>query len=246
MIEVENIYKSFPQRKGRKEVLKGLSFRAEPGEVFCLLGANGSGKTTTLQTIATLLRPDSGKVSLMGMDVAEKGREVRSLLGFLTGEMRLAGSLTGREWLAFFGKLNRIKPEILENKISTLSSHLEMGDFLDKAVDRLSTGMKQKISIAISQIHDPQVILFDEPTSGLDIMAARIVLDYIKQCRAEGKTIILCTHIMSEAEKLGDRIGILIDGKLAAEGTLRELLDSHGESTLEDLFFSLSGKEVQV
>ncbi|MBN2657429.1 MAG: ATP-binding cassette domain-containing protein [Spirochaetales bacterium] len=243
MIQLENVYKSFPQRKGRKEVLKGLSFKAAPGEVYCLLGANGSGKTTTLQTIATLLKPDSGRVYVNEMNVAEKGREVRSVLGFLTGEMRLAGSLTGREWLSFFGKLNKMKPDGLKAKISLLADHLEMADFLDKPVDKLSTGMKQKISIAISQIHDPQVILFDEPTSGLDIMASRIVLEYIKQCRIEGKTIILCTHIMSEAEKLGDRIGILIEGKLAAEGSLMDLLATSGESSLEDLFFKLSGRE---
>ncbi|MBB6480656.1 ABC transporter ATP-binding protein [Spirochaeta isovalerica] len=245
MIRLDNVYKSFPQRKNSKKVLKGLSFQADPGEVFCLLGANGSGKTTTLQTIATLLKPDSGQVYVNEMNVAEKGREVRSVLGFLTGEMRLAGSLTGREWLNFFGKLNKMKPDSLKAKISLLADHLEMEDFLDKPVDKLSTGMKQKISIAISQIHDPLVILFDEPTSGLDIMASRIVLDYIKQCRSEGKTIILCTHIMSEAEKLGDRIGILIDGKLAAQGTLDELLAESGESSLEDLFFKLSGREEQ-
>lgn len=244
MIQVDDLYKSFPLKKGRKEVLKGLNFTAEQGEVFCLLGANGSGKTTTLQTIATLLKPDSGSVLVNNMDVGKKGREVRSALGFLTGEMRLAGSLTGREWLSFFGKLNRMDKMVIEEKIKSLSSHLEMESFLDKAVDKLSTGMKQKISIAISQIHDPQVILLDEPTSGLDIMAARIVLDYIKECRSNGKTIILCTHIMSEAEKLGDKIGILIDGRLAAQGTLKSLLEDHGEESLEDLFFRLSEKEV--
>lgn len=243
MIDLENVYKSFGKGKERKEVLKGLSFKAEPGEVFCLLGANGSGKTTTLQTIATLLKPDSGSVTVNNMDVVEKGREVRALVGFLTGEMRLAGSLTGREWLTFFGKLNKIETPQLKEKISHLAGHLEMENFLDKQVDKLSTGMKQKISIAISQIHDPRIILLDEPTNGLDIMAAHIVLDYIKQCRSEGKTIILCTHIMSEAEKLGDRIGILIAGRLAALGTLNEILEKHNEKSLEDLFFKLTGRE---
>lgn len=243
MIHLEKVCKSFPSgRRGRKEVLKGLSFTAEPGEVFCLLGANGSGKTTTLQTIATLLKPDSGTVLVRGMDVTTRGRDVRSLLGFLTGEMRLAGSLTGREWLTYFGRLNHLSASRIAGKTAALAKHLEMEDFLDKPVDKLSTGMKQKISIAISQIHDPEVILFDEPTSGLDIMASRIVLNYIRECRDEGKTIILCTHIMSEAEKLGDRIGILLDGKLAASGTLGELLGRGGEKSLEDLFFRLAGE----
>jgi len=242
MIRIENLYKSFPLKKGRKEVLKGLSLDAEPGEIFCLLGSNGSGKTTTLQTIATLLKPDGGSVYVNDMDVTQKGKEVRSSLGFLTGEMRLAGSLTGREWLDFFGKLNRMGKSDIQYKIEELSSYLHMNDFLNKPVDKLSTGMKQKISIAISQIHDPQIILLDEPTNGLDIMASRIVIDFIKDCKTKGKTIILCTHIMSEAEKLADKIGILINGKLAASGSLSDILTENHEDSLEDLFFKLAGK----
>lgn len=243
MIQVDNLYKSFRQKQGRKEVLKGLSFTARPGEVFCLLGANGSGKTTTLQTIATLLKPDEGRVLIEGMDGMKKGREVRSILGFLTGEMRLSGSLSGREWLTFFGRLNKMDQTAIKDKIDLLSDHLNMEEFINRPVDKLSTGMKQKISIAISQIHDPRIVLLDEPTNGLDIMASRIVLDYIKECRSGGKTIILCTHIMSEAEKLGDRIGILMNGRLAAEGTLDEILEKSGESSLEDLFFRLADRE---
>ncbi len=197
MIEINDLCKSFSDKKGKKDVLKGLSFKARPGEVFCLLGANGSGKTTTLQTIATLLKPDSGSVFVSGLDVTENGKEVRSRLGFLTGEMRLAGSLTGREWLSFFGKLNRMGKPAVISKIDELATHLQMGDFLDKPVDKLSTGMKQKISIGISQIHNPQVILFDEPTNGLDIMAAKIVIDYIKECKASGKSMCFWSNIMS-------------------------------------------------
>lgn len=240
MIEVTGLRKEFVTRKKSTVAVDNVSFTANPGSIYGLLGPNGAGKTTTLRAIATLLQPTAGRITVDGIDVTEKPRAVRDRIGFLTGDMKLSGNLTPRELLAFFGELNHMDRDRIEERTAWLSSYLVMDDFLDRPVAKLSTGMTQKATIAVSLVHDPDVIMFDEPTSGLDILAAKTVVDFLNDSREQGKTVVLSTHIMAEAEKLCDTIGILLNGKLVAEGSRAELIDRYDQPNLEEVFFSLA------
>jgi sodium transport system ATP-binding protein len=211
-----------------------------PGKIYGLLGPNGAGKTTTLRCISTLLKPDSGEIKVNDLDVRGEPRKVRDCIGFLTGDMKLSGNLSPRELLYFFGDLNGMDRKRTASRIGELADYLDMGPFLDKPVSKLSTGMTQKANIAVSLIHDPDVIMFDEPTSGLDILAAKTVVDFLNDFKQRGKTVMLSTHIMAEAEKLCDTIGILLNGKLVAEGSREELMKRFDKPNLEEVFFHLA------
>lgn len=243
MVQVEDLHKSFTVKKQVKQVLKGVSFTAGEGKIYGLLGPNGAGKTTTLRTIATLLKPDSGRVLVGGRESTRESQAIRNSIGFLTGEMRLSGTLSSRETLVFFGRLSHMDRELIEKRITFLSEYLEMKDFLDRPIEKLSSGMKQKTSIAVSLVHDPEVIIFDEPTSNLDILAVKVVIDFLNDARTSGKTVILSTHVLSEAEKLCDEIGILLGGKLLLDGKLPEILESYKTDRLEDVFFHLAKQQ---
>jgi sodium transport system ATP-binding protein len=257
MISIQNVTKTFKESKkearkksqssqaidGKIVAVSGLSLEIPKGEIFCLLGPNGAGKTTTLRLIATLLKADQGTITLNGFDTVNDSRKVRDSIGFLTSDMKLAGNLSPREILQFFGALNHLPKERTLQQIEKLSKYLQMDSFLDKKIESCSTGMKQKTSIALTLIHDPDVIIFDEPTNGLDILAAKVVVDFIRDFKQQGKTILLSTHIMSEAEKLGDRIGIILKGHLRALGTKEALKQEYGQEYLEDVFFELVERE---
>jgi sodium transport system ATP-binding protein len=238
MVAVDSLVKTFVSKKRRVDALKGISFAAQPGEIFGLLGPNGAGKTTALRLIATLLRPDSGTVHVNDMDVQQHPKEVRNIIGFLTGDMKLSGNLSPRETLRFFGKLNHLDADHIAKRINELSGYLGMEEFLDRPIDKLSSGLKQKTSIAVSILHDPQIIIFDEPTSNLDVLAVKVVLDFLHDVRTSGKTVILSTHILSEAERLCDTIGIMLSGELIVNGKLQDILHEFKAQTLEDVFFT--------
>jgi sodium transport system ATP-binding protein len=238
MVAVDSLVKTFVSKKRRVDALKGISFAAQPGEIFGLLGPNGAGKTTALRLIATLLRPDSGTVHVNDMDVQQHPKEVRNIIGFLTGDMKLSGNLSPRETLRFFGKLNHLDADHITKRINELSGYLGMEEFLDRPIDKLSSGLKQKTSIAVSILHDPQIIIFDEPTSNLDVLAVKVVLDFLHDVRTSGKTVILSTHILSEAERLCDTIGIMLSGELIVNGKLQDILHEFKAQTLEDVFFT--------
>lgn len=223
-------------RERKKEALRGLSFTANRGEIFGLLGPNGAGKTTTLRILSTLIRADSGSASVEGFDVVRQSEEVRRRIGFLTSELRLEEFFTPNYLFDYFGRLYDIAPDKIGQRKEELFKKFGIDKFAEVKVGELSSGMKQKVSLVISIVHDPDVIIFDEPTNGLDIIAARDVTDFLLDRRAEGKTIILSTHIFELAEKLCDRVGIIMNGEMAASGTLREL---SGSGTLEDTFFKL-------
>jgi len=243
MVEVKELYKSFPGKKGKKtDVLKDINFKAEPGKIYGLLGPNGAGKTTTLRSVATLLKPDKGTITVNGFDTIKDAGKVRSIIGFLTSDMKLSGNLSPKELMYFFGELNHLKEDYIKKRITELSDYLGMNDFLDKPIQKLSTGMKQKASIAVSIIHDPEVIMFDEPTNGLDILASKIVVDFLYDYKKSGKTVILSTHIMSEAEKLCDSLGIIMDGTLVENDTLENLREKYSEERLENVFFKLASE----
>ncbi len=244
MVEVSGISKSFSDRKrGLFHAVDDVSFRCEEGRIYGLLGGNGAGKTTTLRMLATLLKPTRGRASVDGFDVASAPEAVRARVGFLSGGTALYGRLTAREMVEYFGRLHGLRGADLARRADALFENLEARDFQDRRCDNLSTGMKQKVSIARTLIHDPPVMIFDEPTSGLDVLTARAVLGFIRECRERGKTVIFSTHIMREAEKLCDNVGVIHRGRLVDEGSLAELYERHGESDLEEVFVKLVTRE---
>ena len=246
MIEAHHLTKTFRDKKrGEIRAVDDISFRAEPGRIYGLLGANGAGKTTTLRLLATLLRPSSGSAAVAGFDVARAPETVRAHVGFLAASTALYGRLTAREMITYFGQLNGLAPAEIKVRIKRLSAELDMDEFLDRRCDKFSTGMKQKTSIARTLIHDPAVMIFDEPTLGLDVMTARAIVRFVRECRDRGKTVIYSTHVMTEVEKLCDQIGIIHGGRLVAEGTLAELRHRHGEQDLEEIFVKIVGAEDQ-
>ena len=240
MIEATLLTKVFRDKKrGEIRGTDAVSFRAEPGRIYGLLGANGAGKTTTLRLLATLLKPTSGTATVAGHDVVREPDKVRVNIGFLAASTALYARLTAREMIAYFGGLNGLAGAALRERIKKLADELDMHDFLDRRCDKLSTGMKQKTSIARMLVHDPQVMIFDEPTLGLDVMTARSIVRFVRECRGRGKTVIYSTHVMSEAEKLCDVIGIIHGGALRAEGTLDQLRARTGETDLEESFVKI-------
>jgi len=247
LIEVKNVTKVFDSRKkGKVTAVKDISFEVKKGEIFGLLGPNGAGKTTSLRMISTLMKPTKGTIRVNGFDVVKEPKKVRKGLGFLTSDMKLYDTLTPRELLEFFGRLNHLSEDTIEKRTEEISEYLDMKGFLDKKVGKLSTGMKQKAAISISLIHDPNVIVFDEPTNGLDVITAHTVMELLKDFRKRGKTILISTHVMSVAEKLCDKIGILLKGELRAIGALDDLRKRFGMMELEDIFFALVGKMGEV
>lgn len=245
MISIDGLHKSFKVRTGRKQVLKGISCTAKDGEIYGLLGPNGAGKTTTLRTIATLLRPDSGSVAVDGHNVVNEGRVVRDRIGFLTGEMRLAGHLSCRELLQFFGRLNHMSPAAISVRTGILAKDFAMDNYLDVPVAKLSSGMAQKVALAVSIVHEPQNIIFDEPTSSLDVLAVKVISDFLRAAKRQGKCVVLSTHVLADAQRLCDRVGIIYDGELLCEGTVQELLATYNEPDIETLFFSLVNKQME-
>jgi sodium transport system ATP-binding protein len=223
---------------GGKVAAEDVSFQARPGEVFGLLGVNGAGKTTTLRMLSTMLRPTRGSAKVAGFDVASDGQRVRANIGFLSSSTALYGRLNGRETLVYFGELFGLSPEVRETRIERCREMLQLDEFWTRACETMSTGQKQRISIARAVLHDPPVLFFDEPTAGLDIVTAQTVMEFIESARASGKTIIFSTHIMSEAERLCDRIAIIHDGRIVATGTVPELTDGQ---TLERAFLNCVG-----
>src|SRR5579863_3744260 len=237
MIEARQLVKRFrDKRHGDVCAVNGVSFSCRPGEIYGLLGANGAGKTTTLRMLATILAPSEGTALVAGFDVARDAQNVRSHVGFLSAATALYGRLSAQEMVEYFGRLHGLDEPTLRRRIDEIFARLEMNDFRDRRCDNLSTGMKQKVSIARTLVHDPSVMIFDEPTVGLDVMAARTISGFIRECRDNGKTVVFSTHVMSEVEKLCDQIGIIHGGKLMAEGTLSELRARYSMQDLEDLF----------
>lgn len=237
MIEAHDLTKVFRDKKrGEIRAVDGISFRCQPSQIYGLLGANGAGKTTTLRMLATILQPTDGSARVAGFDITEQPEQVRAQVGFLSTATALYGRLTARELVEYFGRLNGLNGGALRRRTDELFALLGISDFADRRCDKLSTGMKQKVSIARTLVHDPPVMIFDEPTVGLDVMAARTIVGFIRDCRDRGKTVIFSTHVMSEAEKLCDTIGIIHNGKLLAEGSLSELRARSGLDDLEEIF----------
>ena len=219
-----------------KVAVDDLFFVANKGEIYGLLGPNGAGKTTTLRMLATLIRPDEGDALLDGISVVNDPDAVRSRIGFLTGELKLEDFFTPNYLFDFFADLHGVDPAVAAARKAELFSKFGIDRFAEVKVANLSTGMKQKVSLVISVVHDPDVIIFDEPTNGLDVLTAKVVTDFLLELRERGKTVILSTHIFSLVEKLCDRVGIIINGRMVACDTLPAVC---GGMSLEDRFFDL-------
>jgi sodium transport system ATP-binding protein len=240
MIEARHLSKIFRDRKrGEVRAVDDVSFRVSPGQVYGLLGANGAGKTTTLRLLATLLQPTGGTAVVAGHDICIDPTGVRAHVGFLASSTALYARLTAREMIAYFGRLHGLTEELIAARIIQLAAALDLHEFLDRRCEKLSTGMKQKTSIARTLVHDPPVMIFDEPTLGLDVMAARAVIHFVRECRQRGKTVIYSTHVMSEVEKLCDVVGVIHQGRLLAEGSLPALQARTGERDMEEIFVRL-------
>lgn len=243
MIQAVQLCKTFNDKKrGAIRAVDSVSFTCKPGEIYGLLGANGAGKTTTLRMLATILAPTSGTATVAGFDVVREPQKVRAHIGFLSTATALYDRLTATETVEYFGRLFGLDDATIARRTNELFKALDMEEFRDRRCAKLSTGMKQKVSIARTLVHDPPVMIFDEPTNGLDVMAARSITDFIRHCREKGKTVIFSTHVMSEVEKLCDRIGIIHNGKMQTEGTLEEMRQRHGKRDLEEIFVEVSGE----
>ncbi len=233
MIIVEGLTKRFHSPRVVTAVDR-VSFRCEAGAVFGLLGPNGAGKTTTLRMLATLLAPDEGRAVLAGHDVRSEPQAVRGSIGYLSTTTGLYGRLTAREMIAYFARLQGVANP--SRRTEELIERFSIGPFAHVRCDRLSTGMRQKVSIARAVVHDPPILILDEPTAGLDVLVARTFLELVEQARDDGHCVLFSTHIMSEAERLCDRIAILYQGRILANDSLDALRQDTGQRYLEDIF----------
>jgi sodium transport system ATP-binding protein len=240
MIHVHELAKHYSDlRRGQFAALRGINFHVRPGQVYGLLGPNGAGKTTALRILSTVLRPTSGTATVNGYDVLTQPESVRRQIGFMSANTAVYDRMTGWEMVEYFGRLHGIPRDVLADRMELLFDRLKMNDTRDVLGAKMSTGMKQKVSVARSVIHDPPVLIFDEATAGLDVLVARALLNTVAELRDNGKCIVFSTHIMREVERLCDRIAIVHRGQILAEGTLEELRDQHHQRDLEELFFQL-------
>lgn len=230
-------------KRGEIRAVDSVDFEAAPGEIVGLLGPNGAGKSTFLRMLSTAILPTSGSAKVNNFDVVQNAREVRASIGFLSTSTALYARLSPRESLRFFGGLYDLGGKELEGRVEAAIERFGIGEYADGLADKLSTGQKQRVSIARAVVHDPQVLLFDEPTSGLDILSSQDVMEFVESVKAEGKTIIYCTHILSEAERLCDRIYAIHQGKIRGEGSPEEMKDRTGSRTLEEAFLKTVGAQ---
>ncbi len=244
MIEAIGLSKTYDDLKlGPRVALENLSFAAGQGEVFGLLGANGAGKTTALRILATLLKPTAGAARINGFDCETQPELVRHQIGYISASTAVYDRMTAWEMVEYFGRLHAMPAELLRERMEQIFARLGMHDIRDLLGGKMSTGMKQKTSIARALIHDPPVLIFDEATNGLDVLVARSLLDTVAELRDQGKCIIFSSHIMREVERLCSRITIIHRGHILAEAELAELKGTHGHDDLEEFFLDLVGGE---
>ncbi len=237
MIRFERLTK----RYGPLTAVRDLTLEARPGEVYALLGPNGAGKTTALRCLATLLAPSSGSASVAGIDVVRDPIGARREMAFLAASMGLYERLSARELITYFGRLQGLEPARVDARVDELIDLFEIRSFADRLCGRLSTGQRQRVSLARSLVHDPPVLVLDEPTLGLDVLSGATIYEFIQRERERGKTVLFSTHQMEEVDLLADRVGVLRAASLVAEGTPRELVGRTGAPNLARAFLSLVG-----
>ena len=241
MIQAEKLRKTFD--KGRVVAVDEVSFTAQDGQITGLLGPNGAGKTTTLRMLYSLLAPEAGSIRIDGVDPLAEPLAIKRKIGVVPDSRGLYDRLTARENIRYYGRLHGLDRAAVESRIDALAAVLDMGEFIDRKTDGFSQGQRVKVAIARALIHDPGTILLDEPTNGLDVMTTRSLREFLLQLKAEGRCVVLSTHIMQEVAALCDRIVIIAAGRIAAEGTAQELLERSGADSLEDAFVRLIGSD---
>ena len=239
MIEVRNLHKSF----GKVKAVSDMTFEARDGEITGLLGPNGAGKTTTLRLLYSLLPPDEGDIRIDGLDPTKDAMAIKTTLGVVPDSRGLYSRLTARENIRYFGNLHNLPKQTIEERIESLAATLDMSEFIDRKTEGFSQGQRVKVAIARAMVHRPQTVLMDEPTNGLDVMSTRALREYIRSLKDSGQSVVLSTHIMQEVAALCDRIVIIAKGKVAATGTVDELISRSGRDTIEDAFVQLIGSE---
>jgi sodium transport system ATP-binding protein len=243
MIEAQALEKSFATRGGVVRAVDGVGFMARDGEITGLLGPNGAGKTTTLRMLYTLMRPDAGRVVVDGLDAAERPDEVRRRLGVLPDARGLYKRLTARENVAYFGRLQGLDAATIAARTARLAAALGMEDFIDRRTEGFSQGQRTKTAIARALVHDPRNVLLDEPANGLDVMTTRALRRFLRELRAEGRCVLLSSHVMQEVAALCDRVVVIAHGRVVAQGTPEELRAQTGCANLEDAFVRVIGSE---
>ena len=240
MVRTQGLKKHFKDPKlGIKKAIDGVDIEASPGRIFGLLGVNGAGKTTMLRMLSTVIKPTEGTATVAGADVVSDAQKVRSSIGFMSNSTALYGRLTSREVIEYFGTLYGLEGARLQERVKYVLDKLQIHEFEDRLCDKLSTGQKQRVSIARTILHDPPVLFFDEPTAGLDVVTSQTVMEFIEEARDMGKTVIFSTHIMSEVERLCDDIAVIHDGVVVAAGSPQTMRDMTGEHSLERAFLQL-------
>jgi sodium transport system ATP-binding protein len=247
MVRTQDLRKEFcDAKRSPVQAVDGVSLQALPGRILGILGVNGAGKTTLLRMLSTVIRPTGGSAQVAGFDVEREPGRVRASIGFMSSSTALYGRLTGRETLDYFGGLYGLEGKRLKDRKELVIETLGLHEFLDRLCDKLSTGQKQRISIARTILHDPPVLFFDEPTNGLDVVTSQTILEYIERTRDEGKTVLFCTHIMSQAERVCDDVVVLHKGVVRGQGDPAQLMADTGQPTLEAAFLRLIGEEDEV
>jgi sodium transport system ATP-binding protein len=241
MIEVQDLHKAFKVKQGLVRAVDGVGFTAADGQITGLLGPNGAGKTTTLRMLYTLMRPDRGRVSVDGLDAVTDAARVRRILGVLPDARGVYKRLTARENIAYFGRLHGLDAATIDARTARLVAALGMEDFVDRQAEGFSQGQRTKTAIARALVHDPQNVILDEPTNGLDVMTTRGLREFLLALKAQGRCVILSSHIMQEVALLCDRIVIIAQGRVTAQGTADELRRISGRENLEDAFVQLIG-----
>jgi|TARA_B100001013_G_scaffold122262_2_gene70975 sodium transport system ATP-binding protein len=233
LISIQNVSKWF----GKFKAIDSVNIEVKKGEIFGLLGLNGAGKTTTQRMVSTVFQPTKGEILVNGFNSKNDSSEVRKNIGFLPTEVGLYDRLTAREVIRYFGILNDIEENQINDKIDVILEKLSLTEYADKRCSKLSRGNKQKVAIARAIIHEPQVFIFDEPTSGLDVISSRAVLDFVKQCKEDGRTILYSSHSMYETEEICDRISIIHDGKILMTNSIKKIQKEY--ESLENAFISI-------
>lgn len=241
MIDVWALRKTF--NKGQVVAVDGVSFRAQDGQITGLLGPNGAGKTTTLRMLYTLLPPDAGVVSIDGIDPSVDPLKVKRAIGVVPDSRGLYDRLTARENIAYYGQLQGLNRAVIDQRVAEFCDVLDMHAFIDRKTDGFSQGQRVKVAIARALIHDPKTVLLDEPTNGLDVMTTRALRQFLLSLKAQGRCVVLSTHIMQEVAALCDHIVIIANGRVAAEGSADQLLQRSGAASLEDAFVALIGSD---
>lgn len=240
MVETFGLCKSFfDPKRGEIKAVDSVDFRAVPGEIHGLLGVNGAGKTTMLRLLSTVIYPSAGTAKIAGYELGADSAKIRASIGFLSSTTALYGRLTGREMLEYFAGLYGFEGAARKERVDKALALTGAEEFSAQLCDKMSTGQKQRISISRAVLHDPPVLFFDEPTSGLDILTSQTIMEFVEGVRDQGKTVIYCTHIMSEVERLCDQVTVIHDGTIKGRGSVGELKVATGQESLEMAFLSL-------